>query len=149
VIAWEPAAAAMLPGAAEIRARLHRPYEEHLRRHPGDWTGAYHVLLHTLSDGRADLGSPIVKAAEANAEAVLRDDGPLITARVFTAGELPGERVTLAVSETPDPLHEAIAQRLAELTGRPVVTVKGAGSHEVYLDNPDVLADFLQAGHPA
>lgn len=144
VIAWEPPAAALLPGGAEISARIHEPYQDHLRRHPGDWVGAYHVLLHTLSDGRADLTAPVVKAAEANAEAILRDDGPLITARAFTAAELSSEKITVALSETPDPLHETIAQRLAELTGRPPLTVKGAGSHEVYLDNPAVLADFLQ-----
>src|SRR5688572_29080354 len=68
VIAWEPAALGMLPDAAQLSSALRAPYEEHLRHHPGDWIGAYHVVLHTLSAGRADLDSPIVKAAEANAE---------------------------------------------------------------------------------
>jgi pimeloyl-ACP methyl ester carboxylesterase len=142
-IAWEPAAVGMLPEAAQLREALHRPYEEHLRRHPGDWVGAYHVVLDTLSEGRADLDSPIVKAASANAEAMLRDDGPFITGRVFAAGELPAGKVTIAVSEAPGPLHLAIARRLAELTGRAPVTVTGADSHEAYLYMPDVVADFL------
>jgi pimeloyl-ACP methyl ester carboxylesterase len=144
VIAWEPAAVGMLPDAEQLRAVLHAPYEEHLRRHPGDWTGAYHVVLHTLSEGRADLDSPIVKLAEANAEPMLRDDGPFITTRVFTTGELPSGKVTIAVGEAPDPLHQAISRRLAELTGRAPVTVTGADTHEVYLHKPEVLAGFLQ-----
>ena len=143
-IAWEPPVVGMLPGGDEMRTALNEPYEQHLRDHPGDWRGAYHVLLHTLSQGRADLDSPIVKMAEANAEAVLRDDGPLITARTFGPGELPAGRVVVALSETPDPLHRAIADRLAELTGHPPVTVAGAGSHEVYLEDPEVVADFVQ-----
>jgi pimeloyl-ACP methyl ester carboxylesterase len=143
VIAWEPAALGMLPDADQLRAALQTPYEEHLRHHPGDWIGAYHVVLHTLSEGRADLDSPIVKAAEANAEAMLRDDGPYITAHAFRPDELPAGKVTVAVSESPNPLHQAIAERIADLTGDRPVTVEGAGHHEVYLDNPRVLADFL------
>ncbi|MFC7535379.1 alpha/beta fold hydrolase [Actinoplanes sp. GCM10030250] len=149
VIAWEPAALSMLPDAAQLRAALHTPYEEHLRHHPGDWIGAYHVVLRTLSEGRADLSSPIVKAAEANAEAMLRDDGPLITARTFASGELPAGKVTVAVSEAPDPLHRAIAERIAALTGTRPVTVDGARHHEVYLDAPLILAGFLQHRVPA
>jgi pimeloyl-ACP methyl ester carboxylesterase len=143
VIAWEPAALGMLPDGAELSSALHAPYEEHLRQHPGDWIGAYHVVLHTLSGGRADLDSPIVKAAEPNAEAMLRDDGPYITAHAFRPGELPDGKVTVAVSEAPNPLHQAIGERIAELTGDPPVTVEGASHHEVYLDEPQVLADFL------
>jgi pimeloyl-ACP methyl ester carboxylesterase len=144
VIAWEPAALGMLPDADRLRVALQAPYEEHLRQHPGDWVGAYHVVLHTLSEGRADLGSPAVKAAEANAEAMLRDDGPYITAHAFRPGELPAGKVIVAVSEAPNPLHQAIAERIAELTGEPPVTVDGAGHHEIYLDDPRVLANFLQ-----
>jgi pimeloyl-ACP methyl ester carboxylesterase len=143
VIAWEPAALGMLPDADQLRTALQAPYEEHLRHHPGDWVGAYHVVLHTLSGGSADLDSPIVKAAEANAEAMLRDDGPYITAHAFRPGELPAGKVTVAVGAAPDPLHQAIAERIAELTGDRPVTIDGAGHHEVYLDDPRVLADFL------
>jgi pimeloyl-ACP methyl ester carboxylesterase len=143
VIAWEPAALAMLPDADELRRTLHGPYEHYLDEHPGDWVGAIHVLLDTLSQGRADHSSPVVEQAEQNAEAMLRDEGPFITARAFVPGELPADKITIAVSEAPGPLHGAIAHTLAELTGRPAVTVKGADTHEVYLRDPDVIAHFL------
>ena len=84
-----------------------------------------------------------MRQAERNAEAILRDDGPLITTRAFVAGELPADRVTIAVSESPDPLHEDIAHRIAALVGREPVRVPDARDHEVYLDHPEVLAAFL------
>jgi pimeloyl-ACP methyl ester carboxylesterase len=143
VIAWEPAALGMLPEAAEIYPTLVGPYERYLQEHPGDWVGAYHVMLDTLSEGRADHSAPIVKQSEPNAEAALRDDGPLVTTRGFVAGELPADKVTVAVSEEPEPLHAGIAERIGELIGKPPVRVKDADGHEVYLHRPDVLADFL------
>jgi pimeloyl-ACP methyl ester carboxylesterase len=143
VIAWEPAAVGMLPGGAELGRALQEPAERHLAEHPGDWRGAYHVLLDTLSDGRADHAAPVVLAAERNAEAILRDDGPLITTRAFAAGELPADLVTIAMSESPEPLHEDIAHRIAALLGREPVRVPDAKTHEVYLEHPEVLAAFL------
>ena len=47
------------------------------------------------------------------------------------------------MSESPDPLHEVIAQRTAALRGREPVWVPGAHDHEVCLDRPEVLAEFL------
>ncbi len=135
----------MLPDGPALGRALQEPADRHLQEHPGDWTGAYHVLLDSLSDGRADHGAPVVRAAERNAEAILRDDGPFIVPRAFTAGELPAEKVVIAVSEIPDPLNGAIADRIAALVGREPVRVPGAHDHEVHLDRPEVLAEFLAA----
>ena len=145
VVAWEPAALGMLPDGAGLHAAIMAPIEAHLAAHTGDWRGAYHVMLGVLSEGRADLSAPEVKLMEANAEAALRDDGPLITTRAFRSGELPAGRVTIAVSESPDPMHGAIATRLAALTGGVPVHVPGADDHEAYLSRPGVVAAFLAA----
>jgi pimeloyl-ACP methyl ester carboxylesterase len=143
VIAWEPAALGMLPGAAEMHAALSAPMDAYLAEHPGDWAGGYHVMLDVLSEGRADHSAPEVKLMEANAEAALRDDGPLITTRSFAAGELPADLITIAVSEAPDPLHAQIADRIAALVGSAPAIVPGADDHEIYFRNPTVMADFL------
>lgn len=145
-IAWEAPAVAMLPHGLEVHAQMMAPVEAHLREHPGDWRGAYLVMLQVISRGGADLGSPLVHAQLRNAEAIVRDDGPLITRRAFAPGDLPSGRVTIAVGEQADPLHRAIAERLAELTGLPVEEVEGADEHEVYLTSPKVLAGWL-TGH--
>jgi pimeloyl-ACP methyl ester carboxylesterase len=144
VIAWEPAALGVLPGAAEMHAGLVAPIDAHLADHPGDWVGAFHVMLGVLSEGRADLAAPEVRRMEANAEAVLRDDSPLLTSRSFAPGELPATGlITVATSEAPNELHAAIAATVGQLIGREPVTVKGADDHEIYLSRPQVLADWL------
>jgi hypothetical protein len=63
----------------------------------------------------------------------------MITAAPITSRSATGNQ------RPPVPVHQAISHRLAELTGHAPVTVKGAGSHEVYLERPEVLADFLQS----
>lgn len=143
VIAWEPAAVAMIPDGPAIHASIMEPIERYLAAEPDDWTGAYRVMLDVLSEGRADHRDPLVMRMALNAEAALRDDARLITTRAFRPGELAPHLVTLAVSATPDPLHLAVAERLAEVVGRPVRRVPGADDHEVYLRRPDVLADWL------
>jgi pimeloyl-ACP methyl ester carboxylesterase len=144
-IAWEAPALSVLPDGLATHAAMMAPVEAHLRAHPDDWPGAYLVMLQVLGEGQADPGSPAVRRALRNAEAIVRDDGRLITRRGFVAGELPGDRVTIAVSEQPDPMHLAIAERLAALTGRPVEHVAGADEHEIYLTRPEVLAKWVSS----
>jgi len=143
VIAWEPAALGVLPDGPQLQAAINGPGEEYLAEHPGDWVGAFHVVLDVLSEGRADHSAPQVTAMAANAEAMLRDDAHLIVGRGFAPGELPAELVTVAVGEEPDPLHGAIAAAVAGLAGQEPVVVKGADDHEVYLAQPGILADWL------
>ena len=142
-IAWEPAALSLLPGGAELHAQLLAPIEAHLAAHPADWPGAYAVMLHVLSEGRADLGSPAAQRQLVNAEPALRDDARIITTHVFGPDELPADRVTVAVGRGTSPLHAGIAEALAARLGRPPLVVEAAMDHEVYLTEPDVLADAL------
>ncbi len=143
VIAWEPAALGFLPGAAEMHRGIMAPIEAHLADRPGDWSGAYDVMLGVLSEGRADLDSPAVAAQRVNAEAALRDDARIITLHRIDPGELPVERVTVAVGKGTSPLHAAIAERLEAELGRPALVVADADEHEIYLSRPEVLAAAL------
>jgi pimeloyl-ACP methyl ester carboxylesterase len=142
-IAWEPAAVDVLDGGAALHAELNAPMRAHLERRPGDWEGAYTAMLDTISAGTADHADPMVVRMRRNAEAAVRDDAALITARRF-GSELAAAPVTVAVGAEPDPLHLAIAERLAALSGRPAVTVADADDHEVYLSRPAVLAQWLE-----
>ncbi len=148
-IAWEPAAVGLLPGGAALHARVLAPIEAYLAAHPDDWHGAFAVLLEVISEGRADLNSPAVRRMAVNAEAAVRDDARIITAHAFAPGELPADRVSVAVGEAASPLHAAIAERLAAELGAPPLVVAGADDHEAYLDRPDVLADALASRWPA
>ncbi|MGN9913872.1 alpha/beta fold hydrolase [Phytohabitans sp. LJ34] len=144
-IAWEPPAVAVLPDGLATHAAIMAPVDAHLAAHPGDWTGAYLVMLAIISNGAADPDSPQVRRSIVNAEAIVRDDGPLITRRTFAVGELPAGKVTVAVGERADPMHLEIAKMLAEITGTPYVAVPGADDHEVYLNEPEVLAAWVDA----
>jgi pimeloyl-ACP methyl ester carboxylesterase len=146
-IAWEPAAVGMLLGGAALHARLLAPIQAHLDVHPGDWSGAYARMLDVLSEGRADHTAPLAQAMAVNAEAALRDDARIITRHVFTPGELPADRVTIAIGAAADPLHAAVAEQFAIELGRLPLVVADA-DHEVYLSRPEVLADALAARWP-
>ena len=146
VIAWEPAALGVLPDGPALHAEMVAPIDAHLAAHPGDWVGAFRVALTVISGGAADLSSPEVRRMERNAEAVIRDDSALITARGFAPGELPATGlITVATCADPNPLHAAIATIVGELIGRPPVVADKAHDHEVYLSDPSILADFLAA----
>jgi pimeloyl-ACP methyl ester carboxylesterase len=142
-IAWEPPLISLVPGGMEIHAGLLEPIEAYLAEHPGDWTGGYRVMLDTLSGGRADHDAPVVRAMRRNAEAALRDDAVIITRHAFAPGDLKADRVAVAVSAAPDPLHAAIAAAFTEATGRAPLVVDVADDHEVYLHRPAVLADAV------
>lgn len=143
VVAWEPAAIAVLPDADEVRQLANGPYEHYLEQHPGDWVGGYHVVLDALSEGRADHEAPVVKQSERNAEAMLRDDGVNLVWYRPVTDRIAAETVTLAVTEGVSPLHGAIAEILAGELGRPPVVLAGAREHEDYLLAPDRSADLI------
>lgn len=136
VIAWEPAAVGVLPGAAQLHADVMAPIEAHLAARPDDWQGAYDVMLDILSEGRADLDSPAAAAQRVNAEAALRDDDRIITLGTYAPGELPAERVTVAVGKGTSPLHAAIAERLEASLGKPVLVVTTRGPARDLPDPP-------------
>ena len=141
-IAWEPALLGVLPGAAALHAQIMAPIEAHLAAAPDDWRGAFTVMLQVLSEGRADLDAPVVHQQLVNAEAALRDDARIITTHTFAPGELPADRLRIAVGRGTSPLHAAIADALATELGPPMV-VDAADDHEVYLSDPEVLAAAL------
>jgi pimeloyl-ACP methyl ester carboxylesterase len=141
-IAWEPAAVSVLEEGRALHEQFTAPLRRHLAARPGDWPGAWAVMLDTLSGGNADHGDPMVVRMRRNAEPAVRDDAERITLRPF-GPELGAAPVTIAVGAGPDPLHLAIAERLAALSGRPVERVASADDHEVYLSRPEVLAQWL------
>ena len=140
VIAWEPPVVTALEGGAELHAQMVAPIETHLARRPGDWTGAFAVMLETISGGEADLASAAVARQMVNAEAAVRDDAAIITRYDFGPGSLAADRVRLARCRKASDLHAAVVDRLAARHGLAVIDVDAATDHEVYLSEPAVLA---------
>ena len=142
-IAWEPPAITVLDEADELHAMLMAPVEAYLAEHPYDWTGAYDVMLGSISGGQADLADPRVAAMRRNAEAAVRDDAQVITRHRLSMDKLAAAQAVLAIGEQPTELHARIVDELSARSGLPVWRVPGADDHEVYLDRPDVLAKAL------
>ena len=126
-----------------MHAEITAPLEAHLDAHPGDWAGAFAAFLDLTSGGTADLTAPVVQHMMRNAEPILRDDARLITRHGFAPGELPAERVTVAIGKGAGPLHVSIANRLADELGKPTLVVDDADEHEIYLHRPEVLVAAL------
>jgi pimeloyl-ACP methyl ester carboxylesterase len=144
-IAWEPPAVAVLEGADELHAMLMAPVEAYLADHPGDWSGAYNVMLGSISGGQADLADPRVTAMRRNAEAAVRDDAQVITRHQLDLAQLASAPAVLAIGERPNELHAKVVKELAARSGLPVWQVSGADDHEIYLDRPEVLAEALKS----
>ena len=143
VVAWEPPALGVVPGAEAINAEIMAPVDAHLAAHPGDHAGAQAILLTAIVGFPVSVDDPAFAAARANAEPMVRDE-PAITLRPFAAGELPGDvPVTLAVGSNPNEVVAAAAEQLARRLGREPVTVEG--DHEVYLSDPAVLTGVVGA----
>ena len=140
VIAWEPAAVAVLYGGLDLHEQLMGPIEAHLDTHPHDWPGAYRTMLETISGGRADLESAVVAAQMVNAEAAIRDDARIITRYTFAPGSIPAARVRVAHGRGVSDLHAGVIDRLVAEHGLTTVPVDAAPDHEVYLSAPDILA---------
>jgi pimeloyl-ACP methyl ester carboxylesterase len=136
VVAWEPPVLSQLPDGLALHAQIMAPAEKYLARNPADWHGACRVLLEVMS---ADPSPETL----ANAEAMVRDDAPIITRHAFAPGELPADRCRIAIGSGANPLHAAIAAALSEHLERPPLVVEGADDHEIYLTRPGVLAAAL------
>lgn len=139
-IAWEPPMAGQIPGGAELTAQIMQPISEHLAEHPDDFAGAQALLLSFVLGFPVAADDPAFAAARVNAEPMVLDD-PNITLAAVTADELAGRDVTVAVGSEPNELIAAAAGELATIDGIDVVNV--AGSHEVYLTDPDVLTGIV------
>jgi pimeloyl-ACP methyl ester carboxylesterase len=142
VIAWEPPAAGIVPGGAEITASIMAPVDAHLAAHPGDFIGAQAVLLSFVVGFPVTVDDPAFAPARANAEPFVRDD-PTITLAAIEQEALAAADVTIAVGSAPNELIAAAVDVLESWTGRPAVRVDG--DHEVYLVDPSVLTSIVTA----
>jgi pimeloyl-ACP methyl ester carboxylesterase len=141
VVAWEPPAVGVVPGGVEASAALMLPVDAHLAEHPDDYVGAQAILLSAILGFPVATDDPEFAATRANAETMIRDDAsiPLAT---FTADELAGRDITIAVGSDPNDLVAGSAAALAALIGKP--TTVATGPHEVYFSDPSVLVDVVR-----
>jgi hypothetical protein len=154
VLAYEPGFLSLVPAGRALQAAVTEVIEAYLRRHPGDWDGAYAAFTATVADSAA--GAPGILAdpdaygwyarrEAANAEPFIRDDVPLITSQVVdeTAVAATGAAIRVACGSRSAPLFRDIATHLAAVRGGVADVIEGAG-HALYLA-PGLAVAYVQA----
>lgn len=142
LVLWESPVLALLPDGAAVSEALLADATAHLAAHPGDYQGAFPVFMAAMGVPADELDSPQIHRLSRNAEAMLRDDASFVRYPVPFA-QVPADRITIAIGETSNALHEGLADLLADEFARPVHRVPGAHEHEVYLSDPPVLGAWL------
>jgi pimeloyl-ACP methyl ester carboxylesterase len=156
VLAYEPGYLRSVAAGAAAQAQVLAKVDSYLGAHPGDWQGAYGVFAEAVSppaDGaRVQDRSSIVLAPapewyadreERNAEPLVRDDLPILTAEAVDEAAIAACPVDIRFahgSET-SALFRAIVVRLAALRDEDPEVLPGVG-HSLYLQ-PDAAADWV------
>jgi pimeloyl-ACP methyl ester carboxylesterase len=173
-LVYEPGYLRVVPDGAALQAHVAASAEERLSRHPGDWTGAYGAFERAASGvlasvparspgpaGAAPGDEPAGDGAHSdaeppdgrqwyrqrevrNAEAMLRDDIPILTAEIPHDEALASTGVDVRFSYGADSgaLFRDISSHLAALRGDVPEVIDGVG-HAIYL-HPDVAADYIR-----
>lgn len=142
LVLWESPVLALLPDSAAVNDAILADATTYLAKHPGDYPGAFPILMAAMGVPADELHSPRIRRLSRNAEAMIRDDAPFVLHDV-PFEQVPADRITIAIGETSNALHETLADRLAQRFGRQVHRVPGAHEHEVYLSDPPVLGAWL------
>lgn len=140
VIAWEPPALGVVPGAETIYAQIMAPVHAYLADYPGDWLGAQEILLSMIAGRPVTSDDPAFAAARANAEPMVRDE-PNVTLGRLDPEAVAAMPLTVGLGREPNDVIAAAAEVLMEWTGVPAVRVDA--EHEVYLSDPSVLTGIV------
>ena len=143
IVAWEPPALGVIPGAAVAQRALMTPANRYLKKHPGDYVGAQAILLKLILGVPVSVDDPAFAATRANAEAMIRDE-PSIPVFRLRRDDLADVDATVAVGGKPIAPIRIAASRISSWTGSTVVRVEA--DHEVYLSEPAVLTQIVERG---
>lgn len=147
-LVYEPGYLRIAQRAADLRSLALGAIEAHLRIHPGDWVGAYRAFTRAVGSTAGSVTLPSDRdwhghREELNAEAMVRDDIPILTAEGVDEASLAATPVDVRLSygsET-NAIFRDIAVRLAAVRGGVPEVIDGVG-HAIYL-HPDAAATYL------
>jgi pimeloyl-ACP methyl ester carboxylesterase len=133
----------------DLRSLVLAATEANLRSHPGDWAGAYRAFAQAAGPAAASLAAPggrdwYGRREELNAEAMIRDDIPVLTAEAVDEASLASTSVNMRFSygsETSAGFRD-IAVRIAAMRRGVADVIPGVG-HAIYL-HADAAAGYLR-----
>jgi pimeloyl-ACP methyl ester carboxylesterase len=148
-LVYEPGYLRAAPGIDDVRSLVLAAIEARLRTHPGDWVGAYRAFARAAAPTAGPLTPPAdrewyAQREELNAEAIVRDDIPILTAELVDEAALVATPVDMRFaygSESGSVFHD-IATRLAAVRGGVPEVIDGVG-HAVYL-HLDAVAEYIR-----
>jgi pimeloyl-ACP methyl ester carboxylesterase len=148
-VAYEPGCLTLTGDGARLRSLVLAATEAHLQRHPADWGGAYRAFVQAVGPSAPSVTALsdrdwYAQREERNAEAMVRDDIPVLTGEVVEAPSLASTpaKVRFAYGSETSAVFRDIARRLAALRGGDAEVIPGVG-HAVYL-HADAAAAYLR-----
>jgi pimeloyl-ACP methyl ester carboxylesterase len=148
-LVYEPGYLRAAAGPDDVRSPVLAAMEARLRTQPGDWVGAYRAFARAAAPTTGSLTPPAgrewyAQREEQNAEAIVRDDIPILTAEVVDEASLAATRadVRFLYGSESGAVFRDIAARLAAVRGGVPEVVDGVG-HAIYL-HPDSVAEYIR-----
>jgi pimeloyl-ACP methyl ester carboxylesterase len=154
-LVYEPGYLLLLPDPEETHRRISEAAAEHLVANPDDWAEAYAAVLGALAPPSAasvDVSATSPQSTSwyderegANAEALFRDDIPILTAELLDEAEMAAATVEIRFSFGTEtrPIFRDIADHLAAIRGTTPDVLEGVG-HFLYY-HPDAVASYVRA----
>jgi pimeloyl-ACP methyl ester carboxylesterase len=148
-LVYEPGYLRAAQGADDVRSPVLAAIEARLRTHPDDWVGAYRAFARAAAPTAGPLTPPAgrewyAQREELNAEAIVRDDIPILTAEVVDEARLAATPVDVRFLHGSESgaVFRDIAARLASVRGGVPEVIDGVG-HAIYL-HPDAAAAHIR-----
>jgi pimeloyl-ACP methyl ester carboxylesterase len=148
VLVYEPGYLHSREGNDDLRTSAMVAIDAWLRTHPGDWVGAYRAFARAIAPTAGALTPPAgqewyARREELNAEPIVRDDIPILTAEAVDETALASTPVDVRFSHGSDTsrVFREIATRLAAVRGDIPDVIPSVG-HSIYL-HPDAAAAYL------
>lgn len=158
-LVFEPGYFRLVPGGDAVQRPVNAAVAEHLARHPADWVGASAAFRQAVPQvpaggPRGFLTPPVgkewyAKREDDNAEALVRDDIPILTREVVDEAALASSTVDIrfAFGTASLPIFRDITTHLASVRGADPQILDGVG-HALYY-HPDAAAAFIRVSPKA
>ena len=153
-LVYEPGYFRQVPGGEEFQRPANKAVADHLAAHPDDWVGAWAACLRAVA--RATNAGPrgfftpppgkewYAEREDANAEALVVDDVPILTRELVDEKELATAPVDIRFSfgTASLPIFREIATHLAAVRNAAPDALDGVGHSMPYL--PDAAAAYIR-----
>lgn len=152
-LVFEPGYFRQVPEGEAFAQPPNEALEDHLASRPGDWAGAYATFGRAIapaaaSNPRGFFTPPsdwYAQREDGNAEALVRDDIPILTRELVDEAELGSSTVDIRFSFAANslPIFREITTHLAAIRGATPDAIKGVG-HAIYY-HPDAAVAYIRS----